>query len=120
MRVVEQLAELIGVPADALERTAERYLAEMIGRYGWPKALAAYHAGPRRLNQFLHRGRPLPTATLAYLSVAGGQSNIETHPEKLVASPIVDWRAAGLFVTISAAVHHPYPAAAQYEHAARP
>ena len=43
------------------------YLRLLVDRYGWPGALAAYNAGPGRLDAFLTRGRALPTETTAYL-----------------------------------------------------
>ena len=43
------------------------YLRLLVDRYGWPDALAAYNAGPRRLDAFLTRGRALPAKTIAYL-----------------------------------------------------
>ena len=43
------------------------YLRLLIDRYGWPGALAAYNAGPARLDAFLTRGRALPAETVAYL-----------------------------------------------------
>ncbi len=44
------------------------YLRMLVDRYGWPTALAAYNAGPQRLDDLLKHGRPLPAETLAYLS----------------------------------------------------
>ena len=44
------------------------YLRLLVDRYGWPTALAAYNAGPQRLDDLLTHGRPLPAETLAYLS----------------------------------------------------
>jgi len=43
------------------------YLRELIDRYGWPGAGAAYHAGPSRYDDYLTSGRTLPRATLDYL-----------------------------------------------------
>lgn len=42
------------------------YLREMFERYGYPNLFAAYNAGPRRLDDFLLRHRPLPQATIDY------------------------------------------------------
>lgn len=44
------------------------YLRDLYDRYGWPGALAAYHAGPTRYDEHLSADRPLPQATLAYLA----------------------------------------------------
>ena len=43
------------------------YLRLLVDRYGWPGALAAYNAGPARLDAFLMDRRPLPAETVAYL-----------------------------------------------------
>jgi len=44
------------------------YLRELYDRYGSPGAFAAYHAGPLRYEQYLKNERPLPDATLDYLT----------------------------------------------------
>lgn len=44
------------------------YLRDLHDRYGWPGALAAYHAGPTRYDQHLSDGRSLPHSTLDYLA----------------------------------------------------
>lgn len=44
------------------------FLRELIGRYGAPGFLAAYNAGPARLEAHLTTGRPLPEETQHYLS----------------------------------------------------
>ncbi|MBU6298609.1 MAG: lytic transglycosylase domain-containing protein [Alphaproteobacteria bacterium] len=43
------------------------YLREMYERYGYPYLFVAYNAGPRRLDDFLSRGRSLPAATITYV-----------------------------------------------------
>lgn len=43
------------------------YLRQMYERYGYPSLFAAYNAGPKRLDDFLLRGRSLPRETLAYV-----------------------------------------------------
>ena len=43
------------------------YLRLLVDRYGWPGALAAYNAGPARLDTFLAHGRALPAETIAYV-----------------------------------------------------
>lgn len=44
------------------------YLREMYDRYGAPAFLAAYNAGPDRLDAYLAGGDPLPNETIGYLS----------------------------------------------------
>jgi len=47
------------------------YMSEMIERFGVPNFLAAYNAGPARLEDHLQRGRPLPEETQRYLAQIG-------------------------------------------------
>ncbi len=77
------------------------YLREMHDRYGDVTAmLAAYNAGPGRYDDYLSRGRPLPTETLAYLEklapLVGSSGDVQlasaTPPDPFA------WRRAGLFV----------------------
>ena len=44
------------------------YIKEMYDRYGAPGFLAAYNAGPNRLDSYLTNGTPLPDETVGYLS----------------------------------------------------
>ncbi len=44
------------------------YLADMFDQYGATGFLAAYNAGPRRYEQYLFRGRPLPAETTDYVA----------------------------------------------------
>ena len=44
------------------------YLREMYDRYGAPGFLAAYNAGPNRLDSYLNNGRPLPDGTVNYVA----------------------------------------------------
>jgi hypothetical protein len=44
------------------------YLREMYDRYGSPGFLAAYNAGPNRLDSYLRNGTPLPTETVNYVA----------------------------------------------------
>ncbi|MEO9190205.1 MAG: lytic transglycosylase domain-containing protein [Acetobacteraceae bacterium] len=44
------------------------YIKEMYDRYGAPGFLAAYNAGPNRLDSYLANGTPLPDETVGYLS----------------------------------------------------
>jgi hypothetical protein len=43
------------------------YIREMYDRFGAPGFLAAYNAGPSRLDAYLNDGQPLPGETVAYL-----------------------------------------------------
>jgi soluble lytic murein transglycosylase-like protein len=43
------------------------YLRELYSVYGFPNLFAAYNAGPRRLDEFLFTGKPLPDETESYL-----------------------------------------------------
>ena len=47
------------------------YMSEMIELFGVPNFLAAYNAGPARLEDHLRRGRPLPGETQRYLAQFG-------------------------------------------------
>lgn len=44
------------------------YLREMFDRYGSPGFLAAYNAGPNRLDKYLNYGTPLPAETVNYVA----------------------------------------------------
>ncbi len=100
------------------------YLRELLDRYGVPWFLAAYNAGPARLDAFLRTGRALPAETQRYLAALapqiGGMSgalqaavattglSTKSPPEPPVPGPS-DAISAGLFATV---VVHPeaYPA----------
>jgi cell division septation protein DedD len=47
------------------------YIREMYDVYGAPGFLAAYNAGPRRLDDYLTRNRPLPDETRKYVASIG-------------------------------------------------
>jgi hypothetical protein len=69
----EQFRQKLTLAADAYDPhdnilAGAAYLRELYGRYGWPGSSAAYHAGPRRYDDYLKRGRPLPEATVEYLA----------------------------------------------------
>ncbi|MDA8249232.1 MAG: lytic transglycosylase domain-containing protein [Rhodospirillales bacterium] len=95
------------------------YLREMLDRYGVPWFLAAYNAGPARLDAFLHTGRALPAETQRYvaalapqiggtsgaLRAAVGTMGLSTKPASEAALPgPSDAISAGLFATV---VVHP-------------
>jgi soluble lytic murein transglycosylase-like protein len=76
------------------------YLRELHDRYGSPGFLAAYNAGPRRYDEYLTAGRPLPAETRAYLAalapaVGGGKV---VDPVIAVAADPLSWTRAPLFV----------------------
>ena len=75
------------------------YLKEMHDRFGSEGFLAAYHAGPSRYEQHLAAGRPLPTATLAYVAAVSSLLGPE-HNERVAFGirSAVPWRQAPLFV----------------------
>ena len=52
------------------------YLRELLDRYGAPDFLAAYNAGPERLDDHLATGRPLPDETRRYMALLGPQLSI--------------------------------------------
>ncbi|MBX3576108.1 MAG: lytic transglycosylase domain-containing protein [Rhizobiaceae bacterium] len=67
------------------------YLREMLDRFGRKGFLAAYNAGPRRYEQHLATGRPLPRETVEYVA-------------KLM--PMIDGTATVPSGTRRSAVHH--------------
>ena len=44
------------------------YISQMYRKYGAPAFLAAYNAGPQRLDDYLAQGRPLPNETVDYVA----------------------------------------------------
>jgi soluble lytic murein transglycosylase-like protein len=71
------------------------YLREMHHRYGYPGLFAAYNAGPRRVDEHLSEGRPLPAETQAYLA-ALGHGGVGPARSSAIA------RGASLFVDLNA------------------
>ena len=74
------------------------FLRELHDRYGSPGFLAAYNAGPRRYEDRLATGRPLPDETQAYVAaiaplIGEGQANDTIK----VASAVRSWKDAPLF-----------------------
>lgn len=84
------------------------YLREMVDRYGdLPSALAAYNAGPGRIDDWRTRGRSLPAETIAYVAKIAPMVGISgvTSPADLpvvsrtpIAPVAPSWRSATLFV----------------------
>ena len=52
------------------------YLRSLYDRYGAPAFLAAYNAGPARLEAYLLRGRPLPAETRRYVATLPPTLNV--------------------------------------------
>jgi soluble lytic murein transglycosylase-like protein len=90
------------------------YLRDLYDRYGWPGALAAYHAGPARYDEYLSAGRPLPPATLDYLahverltadeaplpSVDRTLFVVQSPPSHSSDGPVEDTSIDGLFIAL--------------------
>lgn len=73
------------------------YLRAMFDRYGKPRhMLAAYNAGPGRVDQYLSEQRRLPAETRAYVASLGPAIADVDLPSTSVPPP--DWRQSGLFV----------------------
>jgi len=93
-----------GLGADPFEVRANilagaAYLRAMFDRYGdLTSTLAAYNAGPRRVDDWRAGARSLPAETVAYvarIAPAMGASNV-TSPAR-PAAVLPDWRSATLF-----------------------
>ncbi len=77
------------------------YLREMLDRYGdLATALAAYNAGPGRVDEWRAGTRSLPTVTRAYVDRIASTVDVAATPSAGVTpfSPPVTWRNAGLFI----------------------
>ncbi len=75
------------------------YIREMYDLYGSPGFLAAYNAGPKRLDDYLTRHRPLPDETRHYVAMIG-PNIIDSHPVNR--SPAEDYAMNALPVHIPA------------------
>lgn len=94
------------------------YLREMLDRYGPTGFIAAYNAGPGRVDEYLTTGRPLPDETFRYVAEVGqltdgGPANgsMESKPSLFVAinndGSMTPQSATGtLFVPISTVRDH--------------
>lgn len=75
------------------------YLREMLDRFGTEGFLAAYNAGPKRYEEHLAAGRPLPEETLAYVRRLAALLGIDRRERaSAITGQIVDWRQAPMFV----------------------
>ncbi len=80
------------------------YLREMLDRFGMPGFLAAYNAGPARLDNHLATGRPLPEETTAYVAaLAPMLAGLPPERMTVVTQSPFAWASASLFVRQSAA-----------------
>ncbi len=77
------------------------YLAEMFARYGSPGFLAAYNAGPRRYEDHLLGGRPLPAETTDYVARLVPELGFASVPAAGIPAP-PDAHRAPMFVTMAA------------------
>ncbi|MBB3862744.1 hypothetical protein GGQ88_004046 [Novosphingobium hassiacum] len=83
------------------------YLREMADRYGdLPSALAAYNAGPGRVDDWRARGRSLPAETVAYVakivptvgaSGIASRAGLRAVSHTPIARTASSWRSATLF-----------------------
>jgi D-alanyl-D-alanine carboxypeptidase len=67
------------------------YLREMYDRFGAPGFLAAYNAGPNRLDQYLNDGMPLPEETVNYVAAIAprlGPGTPMSGPLAVYANPV--------------------------------
>ncbi len=67
------------------------YISQMYRKYGAPAFLAAYNAGPQRLDDYLSQGRPLPNETVDY--VAAIAPNLGT--EIAMSGPLAAYASGG-------------------------
>ena len=76
------------------------YLREMLDRYGdLASALAAYNAGPGRVDDWHKRGRPLPPETIAYVARIAPRGNAvgDTSSATVQVPAVQSWRNAAVF-----------------------
>jgi len=76
------------------------YLAEMIEHYGETGFLAAYNAGPRRYEELLRRGRPLPVETTDYVARLAPELGFADNPAARIPAPF-DALRSPVFVTLT-------------------
>ncbi|WFU40261.1 lytic transglycosylase domain-containing protein [Bradyrhizobium sp. CB82] len=74
------------------------YLREMLERFGPGGFLAAYNVGPKRYEEYLASGRPLPQETKTYVARLVRLIGIKQHEQATLAiRQTVRWRQAALF-----------------------
>jgi hypothetical protein len=77
------------------------YLREMLDRYGAPGFLAAYNAGPARLEDALAGRQPLPEETHRFLVFVGPRIGISGAAfADLLAGSVMVGRSGGLFADL--------------------
>jgi hypothetical protein len=90
-------------PRDNIQAGAA-YISELYQRFGAPGFLAAYNSGPRRYENHLATGRPLPDETRDYVAIlapmiggkqVGGKIAAAADLLTLVRSPLFVVRSAG-------------------------
>ncbi|MES2067547.1 MAG: lytic transglycosylase domain-containing protein [Pseudomonadota bacterium] len=99
------------------------YLREMLDRYGdLATALAAYNAGPGRVNEWRSGARALPAVTRAYVDrIASTVASPGIAPESgAPLAPSTTWRSAGLFIERSDGASTVTAAAASVQPTGRP
>ncbi len=79
------------------------YMREMYDIYGSPGFLAAYNAGPKRLDDYLSNTRPLPEETRRYVAMIGPYI-MDSHP--VSRSPAEDYAMNDLPVVIPAGLRY--------------
>jgi D-alanyl-D-alanine carboxypeptidase len=67
------------------------YVKEMYDIYGAPGFLAAYNAGPRRLDRYLNNGTPLPQETVQYVAAIAPQLG----PGTVMTGPLAAYGGGG-------------------------
>lgn len=75
------------------------YLREMLDRYGdLGMALAAYNAGPARVDDWRARARSLPAETSGYVARIASAVGVSASPSVIMPrAPSITWRNASLF-----------------------
>lgn len=81
-----EMQNRLGLGADPYEphdniAAGSEYIGILSRKYGSPAFLAAYNAGPHRLEDYLNRGRPLPNETVAYVAAISPHLGSSAQPE---------------------------------------